>query len=60
LHGFGGRPDTNWFPWLKDQLENQGHEVFIPALPQPDHIALDEKVDFVLKHGIFDERTILV
>ena len=60
LHGYTGRPDKGWLPWMKVELEKQGHEVVTPALPKPDEVALDEKVQFVLDHGTFDERTILV
>lgn len=27
--------EANWFPWIKDQLEAEGIEVDIPALPAP-------------------------
>jgi hypothetical protein len=36
LHGWGGDSTTNWFPWLKDQEENKGNEVFVPDFPSTD------------------------
>ena len=33
LHGTDGDPSHNWQPWLKQQLEAAGYEVFAPLLP---------------------------
>lgn len=60
LHGYTGRPEKERLPHLKAQLELQGHEVHVPALPFPDSLALEDKVDMILKHATLDERTILV
>ena len=44
LHGSFGNSQENWFPWLKQQLENQGHSVVVPNFPTDDWDELE-------KHG---------
>lgn len=33
LHGTGGSPDDHWWPWLREQFEQGGYEVWAPVLP---------------------------
>lgn len=33
LHGYKGRGDSVWQPWLKAELEKRGHKVLAPDLP---------------------------
>lgn len=40
IHGTGGNPDGNWFPYLAEQL-SESHEVLVPKFPTPDGQTLD-------------------
>ena len=33
IHGSFEHTTDAWFPWLKEQLEKLGHEVFLPQFP---------------------------
>jgi predicted alpha/beta hydrolase family esterase len=45
VHGFRGKPESNWKPWLKNELKNKGFAVDIPKMPNPDRPDADEWVD---------------
>ncbi|MDQ5893010.1 MAG: serine hydrolase [Patescibacteria group bacterium] len=36
IHGYTGHPDKNWFPWLKSELEKDGVDVNVLAMPNTD------------------------
>ena len=36
LHGTNATPERNWFPWLKQYLEDKGYQVWVPELPAND------------------------
>ncbi|HYF96637.1 MAG TPA: leucine--tRNA ligase [Patescibacteria group bacterium] len=60
LHGFGGRTDTNFLPWLKQSLEGKGHKVQVPQMPNTDNPKEHEQVEYVLKNCTFNENTVLI
>lgn len=33
IHGTGGSPEGNWFPWLKERLESIGVTTYVPRFP---------------------------
>jgi hypothetical protein len=37
IHGIGGSPSENWFPWLKSELGKLGCRVFVPQFPDSDN-----------------------
>ncbi|MDY6789216.1 MAG: alpha/beta hydrolase [Candidatus Nanohaloarchaea archaeon] len=41
IHGAYGDPEENWFPWLKEELEDKGHEVSVPEFPTPENQELE-------------------
>lgn len=44
VHGWGGHPKEGWFPWLKQELEVRGFEVFIPELPDAENPRIENWV----------------
>ncbi len=60
LHGFSGSVQKGFFPWLKQSLEEGGHKVSAPELPNSANANVEEQVQFVLDNFTFDENTILL
>lgn len=60
LHGFEGSAHTNFFPWLKAELEKRGHQVEAPELPNSLKPREAEQVEYVVKNCHFDENTVVI
>lgn len=59
FHQEGQQSQTNWFPWLKKQLEAKGHETWLPELPEAWQPNLQTYWEF-LQNFDFNDETILI
>ncbi len=61
IHGWGGSPEGNWFPWLKKELEKIDIKVEVLPMPHSDNPILSEWLD-TLKNAIDkpDENVYLI
>ncbi len=61
IHGWDGYPDEGWFPWLKKELEKNGFQVHIPAMPKPAEPQIDRWVSYLSTIvGAVNENTYFV
>ena len=61
IHGWGGKPDEHWLPWLRQQLTKQGFEVHTPAMPNTNEPVINEWVGYLAQEvGELDEQTYFV
>jgi uncharacterized protein len=61
IHGWEASPDSNWFPWLKNELEKNCFAVIVPAMPNSAQPKCAEWVDYLKKIvGEVDEDTFFV
>lgn len=61
LHRWGGNPESDWYPWLKRELETRGFEVLVPLAPNTDRPIIQERLEFldqVMSHT--DENTLFI
>jgi predicted alpha/beta hydrolase family esterase len=49
VHRWDGSPDADWYPWLKEELEEQGVGVVIPEMPDPERPEITSWVSFLQK-----------
>lgn len=61
LQGWYQKPDSNFYPWLKDELGKKGYEVFLPDLPtmHTDAPDMQQQIAFVTENLPIDEETIV-
>ncbi len=44
IHRWGANPQSDWYSWLKRELEKKGHSVFVPEMPNTDEPMIEEWV----------------
>ena len=62
LHGAGNNSQGNWFPWLKNELENKGDKAWSPDLPNTDSPVQKEWIDAIFsnKDWEFNNESIMI
>lgn len=62
LHGTDAKPQSNWFSWLKDELEKDGYKVWLPQLPNSATPNAKVYTNFLLSESdfLFDDETIII
>lgn len=61
IHGWEGYPEEGWRPWLKKELEKNGFNVFVPAMPNPKHPKMNAWVKYLTRIvGIPDKNCYFV
>ncbi|MDP2820642.1 MAG: DUF1749 domain-containing protein [bacterium] len=61
IHGWDGYPEEGWFPWLKQELENNGFYVQVPTMPESSEPKIETWVSYLNQVvGEVDENTFFV
>ncbi len=61
VHGWEGRPEGEWRPWLKKKLLEKGYKVDIPGMPNTLHPKMKDWVKFLKKTvGTPNKDTVLL
>lgn len=61
LQGWYQKPSSNWYPWLKTELEQKGYSVYLPDLPtiHTDRIDMNAQLSFIDKLLTIDKEIII-
>ena len=49
VHGWGGSPKREWFPWLKKECVKKGWKVQVPQMPDTNHPKIKTWIPFLKK-----------
>ena len=61
IHGTEQNSKKNWYPWLKYELEKEGHKVIVPDLPNSQFPVLKDWIDTLSKYQEdINENTIII
>lgn len=61
VHGWEATPESDWFPWLKSELEKRRFEAIVPEMPDTVHPRIGSWVSTLSNTvGKPDDETILV
>jgi leucyl-tRNA synthetase/predicted alpha/beta hydrolase family esterase len=60
LHSYSGNSKEGFWPWLKNEAEIRGFDVFVPDLPGGRNPKFEEQADFILKNFSFDKDSVVV
>lgn len=60
LHAMDQTSKGHWYPWLKQELERRGYEVWMPDLPNTDRPDAAEATRFLLSNASWDFQDNLV
>lgn len=62
LHAWYATPESDWYPWLKTELEKKGYHVEIPSIPTMDSASpdLETMLKFIADNELVDDETVVV
>jgi leucyl-tRNA synthetase/predicted alpha/beta hydrolase family esterase len=60
IHGYTATKESVFWPWLKKELESQGHSVWCEDLPNTDKPNAKDQAKFVLQNAPINENTIII
>lgn len=62
LQGWYQKPNSNWYPWLKAELKEQGYQVNLPDLPTiyTNSPKCDQMLDFLTRQNFITPDTIII
>jgi predicted alpha/beta hydrolase family esterase len=61
IHGWTGKPNEHWLPWLASELKKKGFEVYLPEMPETDNPKMELWIPYLKKQvGTADEDTYFV